>query len=82
VAKYAKATRATVTLSEEGGSLAFIVTDDGAGFDTNTTSYGTGLQGMADRLAAQGGALEVRSEPGKGTRVTGWVPVPVMVPVA
>src|SRR4030095_3841580 len=67
VAKYAKATRATVTLSEEGGSLAFTVTDDGEGFDTNTISYGTGLQGMADRLSGQGGSLEGRSELGGGT---------------
>jgi signal transduction histidine kinase len=81
VAKYAKATRATVTLSEEGGSLAFTVTDDGEGFDTNTISYGTGLQGMADRLSAQGGSLEVRSEPGEGTRVTGRMPVGSMVVV-
>jgi signal transduction histidine kinase len=75
VAKYAKATRATVTLSEEGGSLAFTVTDDGEGFDTNTISYGTGLQGMADRLSAQGGSLEVRSEPGEGTTVGGSIPI-------
>jgi signal transduction histidine kinase len=75
VAKYAKATRATVTLSEEGGHLAFTVTDDGVGFDTDTTSYGTGMQGMADRLSAQGGTLEVRSAPGDGTTVTGRVPV-------
>jgi signal transduction histidine kinase len=36
---------------------------------------------MADRLAAQGGTLEVRSRPGEGTTVIGWVPVPVMEPV-
>jgi signal transduction histidine kinase len=55
--------------------LAFTVTDDGEGFDTNTISYGTGLQGMADRLSAQGGSLEVRSEPGEGTVVRGSIPI-------
>jgi signal transduction histidine kinase len=35
---------------------------------------GSGLQNMADRLAALGGSLEVRSEPGQGTTVQGRVP--------
>ena len=39
------------------------------------TSNGTGLQGMADRLDAIGGALEIRSAPGEGTTVLGRVPV-------
>jgi signal transduction histidine kinase len=71
VAKYAGAHRATVRLHEDAGFLAFEITDDGRGFDTSTTSYGTGLQGMADRLAAQSGTLEVRSRPGEGTTVIG-----------
>jgi signal transduction histidine kinase len=75
VAKYAGATQATVRLFEDDGQLAFKVTDDGAGFDPAKTSYGTGMQGMADRISAQGGALEVRSAPGEGTTVIGRVPV-------
>jgi signal transduction histidine kinase len=75
IAKYAGASRATVGLSCTGGSLRFTVTDDGAGFDTASTRHGTGLQGMADRLAALGGALDVRSQPGRGTTLTGQLPV-------
>ncbi len=75
IAKYAGASRATVGLSCSGGSLRFTVTDDGAGFDTASTRHGTGLQGMADRLAALGGALDVRSRPGHGTTVSGELPV-------
>ena len=52
----------------------FEVIDDGAGFDQASTGYGTGLQGMADRLDALGGQLEVRSVPGRGTTVAGRVP--------
>jgi signal transduction histidine kinase len=75
VAKYAGASRATVGLSCSGGSLQFTVTDDGTGFDTASTRNGTGLQGMADRLAALGGSLHVSSQPGRGTTLTGQLPV-------
>jgi signal transduction histidine kinase len=75
VAKYAHATHAEVRLSATGDELAFEVSDDGSGFDLISTGYGTGLQGMADRLDAIGGVLEVRSHPGMGTTVTGRVPV-------
>ena len=76
VAKYAGATRAQVCVSADEGDLVFEVTDDGAGFDPARTGYGTGLQGMADRLSALGGDLEVASSPGAGTTVRGRVPVP------
>ena len=75
IAKYAAASRATVSLSCTGGSLRFTVTDDGTGFDTASARHGTGLQGMADRLAALGGALDVRSQPGRGTTLIGQLPV-------
>jgi len=75
VTKYASASRAKVSLSCTGDSLRFTVTDDGTGFDTVTTRRGTGLQGMADRLAALGGALQVRSRPGHGTTLSGVLPV-------
>ena len=76
VAKYANASRAVVRLSEDGGRLLFEVEDDGSGFDPDTTRYGTGLQGMADRLDAVRGSFEVRSAPGRGTTVVGRVPIP------
>jgi signal transduction histidine kinase len=75
VAKYASASRALVTLHDGDGRLRFEVTDDGDGFDTSTSSYGTGLQGIADRLAALDGELQVRSAPGAGTTVVGMLPV-------
>jgi Histidine kinase-, DNA gyrase B-, and HSP90-like ATPase len=71
------ATRAQVCVSAEGEELAFEVTDDGAGFDQESNGYGTGLQGMADRLAALGGGLDVISAPGAGTTVRGRVPAAV-----
>jgi signal transduction histidine kinase len=84
VAKYASASRACVRLAGPAGpdgALEFSVTDDGAGFDSASAGYGTGLQGMADRLAALGGDLQVRSEPGRGTTVTGRLPVRALEPL-
>ena len=62
-------------LSETPGRLEFQVHDDGVGFDAAPTTYGTGLQGIADRLAALGGTLAVTSTPGGGTTITGALPV-------
>ncbi len=75
VAKYAEASRADVVISQDAQMLRLEVTDDGRGFDPASTGYGTGLQGMADRLAALDGRMEVRSAPGEGTTVVGVVPV-------
>jgi signal transduction histidine kinase len=80
VAKYAHAHAATVSLRADDGFLFFEVSDDGAGFDPSVTTYGTGLQGMADRLEALGGILSVTSSPGAGTTVVGKVPVGIAGP--
>jgi signal transduction histidine kinase len=75
IGKYAHASSAVVRLSQADGALRFEISDDGEGFDAESTSYGTGLQGMADRLAAIGGELSVRSAPGAGTTIRGAIPV-------
>ncbi len=74
VAKYAEATAAHVRLHHNGERLSFDVTDDGAGFDPTTTSLGSGLQGITDRLDTVGGTLTINSTPGHGTTITGHVP--------
>jgi signal transduction histidine kinase len=74
VGKYAGASSVAIRLGHVAGELTFEVADDGAGFDARAASYGTGLQGMADRLSAMGGSLKVRSAPGAGTTVSGRVP--------
>jgi len=74
-AKYARASQAAVALSCPGSHLEFTVSDDGTGFDTAKATYGTGLQGMADRLAAAGGTLRINSAPGNGTTISGRLPI-------
>ncbi len=73
VAKYAEATEVRVAVWERDARLGFEVRDDGVGFDPGSAPRGTGLQGMADRLDAVGGELQVSSAPGRGTTISGGV---------
>jgi signal transduction histidine kinase len=75
VAKHAHASRAEVRLLQSDAALVFEVDDDGVGFDPASAGYGTGLQGIADRLAALDGRIEIRSRPGGGTVLTGTIPL-------
>jgi signal transduction histidine kinase len=76
VTKYAEATATGIRLAERDGYLEFEIEDDGRGFDPGRTRFGTGLQGMADRLDAIGGTLEVTSQPGRGTLIRGRIGLP------
>jgi len=80
VAKYAQAPAARVTLGYDGHRLEFTVADGGRGFDQAAVPAGSGVQGMADRLAALGGTLHISSAPGHGTQVTGRVPAMPRLP--
>jgi signal transduction histidine kinase len=73
VAKYASATRATVTAECPGDSLRVEVADDGVG--GADPAGGSGLRGLADRVAALGGSLSVVSPMGGGTRVVAEIPL-------
>jgi len=74
VAKYAKATSATIRIRDDSGALSVEIVDDGVGFDTVASQHGTGIRGMTDRMDAIGGRLDVHSTPGHGTAVTASVP--------
>ncbi len=67
--------RATVRLWHEPGALRFEVGDDGVGFEEDARPPGAGLTAMRDRVAALGGSLAISSEPGRGTRVSGTIPL-------
>jgi signal transduction histidine kinase len=82
VAKHAKALKVRIRLEVTGGELYFSVDDDGVGFDLSRVRNGSGLQNIADRLAALGGHLTVIPGPGGGTSVQGRVPVRNLEPVA
>ncbi len=74
--KYAgESANVEVRLAAKNGELRFEVRDDGSGFDPAQANASSGLQNMSDRIGALGGTVRVDSEPGKGTRVGGAVPV-------
>ena len=75
VAKYAGASRTRIELAQRNGALEFAVRDDGRGFDAASTARGTGLHGIADRLAAIGGEVAIESAPGNGTTIRGSIAV-------
>jgi signal transduction histidine kinase len=72
VAKYANAEHASVRVGREDGFAVVEVSDDGVG--GADPAAGTGLRGLADRLAALDGRLEVHSPPGGGTVVRANIP--------
>jgi signal transduction histidine kinase len=72
VAKYAGATHATVNVQRDNGRLLVEVADDGVG--GADPDNGTGLRGLADRLAVIEGRLEIDSPPGGGTTIRARIP--------
>ena len=78
--RHSGASRCTVTINTQGGSMVLIVSDDGKGFDpelvlAREADVGVegghfGLRGIQDRVAMLGGTFAVQSAPGKGTRLT------------
>jgi signal transduction histidine kinase len=72
-AKYAGASEVGIRVAHEGAALFVEIADDGCG--GADPAVGTGLRGLADRIDALGGRLEVDSPPGGGTRVTALLPL-------
>jgi signal transduction histidine kinase len=72
VAKYARATQATVSVVGDDGVAVVEVRDDGVG--GADPSVGSGLRGLADRIAALDGELELQSPPGEGTTLRARLP--------
>jgi signal transduction histidine kinase len=73
VVKYAGATQAQISISRSNGHAVVEVTDDGIGGADPTR--GSGLRGLADRVSALDGTLELRSPEGAGTVLRASIPV-------
>jgi signal transduction histidine kinase len=73
VTKYAQASAVEVTVERRNGRAVVEVADDGIG--GADPLRGSGLRGLADRVASLSGRLEVESPPGSGTRVRAEIPL-------
>src|SRR5215210_5844359 len=74
VAKYARASHVTVSVRRANGHATVVVADDGIG--GADASRGTGLRGLADRIEALDGRLDVESPAARGTRIVAQIPCP------
>jgi signal transduction histidine kinase len=73
VAKHAPGSNVTVRAELVAERLELEVVDDGPG--GASTSRGSGLLGLEDRVAAIGGRVEINSRPGRGTGLRAWLPL-------
>ena len=82
VTKYAKATKAVVRVKGLVDHMSIEVEDDGIGGADPRS--GSGLRGLADRLAALDGTITVVSPLGGGTRISALIPTtqPTPAPVS
>jgi PAS domain S-box-containing protein len=72
VAKYACASGAQIDVAIADGRVVIEVSDDGVG--GANVGEGSGLRGLADRVEALGGRLDVRSPRGEGTLLRAEIP--------
>jgi signal transduction histidine kinase len=70
--KHAHATRIQLSARRYDGSLVVSIVDDGIG--GAAARNGTGLTGLSDRVAAQGGTLTIDSDSGRGTTLVAEFP--------
>ena len=75
VRRHSGARHVRVELGVEGDALYAEVRDDGRGFDPGRSRSGVGRHSMLQRARDLGGKVELRSEPGRGTRVLCRVPL-------
>lgn len=81
VGKHAQATQVSIQVKKKGGSLRFIVEDDGRGFSPrrngqdSSSSVGLGFATITERTRLLGGKIKIQSEEGKGTRLILMVPI-------
>jgi signal transduction histidine kinase len=73
--RHGKAKTITFTGSLKSNELNTVIVDDGIGFDQRTVKHKNGLLSMKYRIEEMGGAFDLTSTPGKGTRITLKVPI-------
>jgi PAS domain S-box-containing protein len=81
ISKHSSATEVSVAIKEHNDLISLMIEDNGAGFDPGSVlarraaGRGMGLAALDERARMLGGTLEIRSQPGAGTRMTLVIPV-------
>ncbi len=73
IAKHAGASCADIGIHSQDGEVTVLIADDGAG--GADPAAGSGLKGVADRIEALGGRLQIHSPVEGGTRLLAGIPV-------
>jgi len=81
VAKHARAKRVKVVLCGDSAGIQVMIRDAGCGFDPSfprtertRANHGLGLISLSERVRLLGGRFEIRSRPGRGTRILAFIP--------
>ena len=74
--QHARARSISIELAYNGTTVQLTIVDDGQGFEVKETGRRLGLPGMRERTEEIGGKFELKSQPGKGTRVAVKIPRP------
>lgn len=76
ISKHAQATQVDIRVNTTSNRVTLVIEDNGRGFDPNPEHcIGFGLQGMRERVAAAGGLLQLKTEPGAGCRIEAELPL-------
>lgn len=75
VIKHAFASGVWINLDSSDGNINLSLEDNGNGFDQDLVKYGLGLNGIRERFTVLNGRFKIESAPGKGTRISGALPV-------
>jgi signal transduction histidine kinase len=81
IQKHASATHISAIITRNNDTISFLIEDNGKGFDVkrvmikNPTEKGLGLATMEERIRMLGGALDIRSHVGGGTRISFAIPI-------
>jgi ligand-binding sensor domain-containing protein/signal transduction histidine kinase len=75
VARHSHARNVEISIGCTDKVVQLSLTDDGCGFEASAKSYGMGLRSIRERVSSIHGAVEIQSEPGRGTKIFVQVPV-------
>jgi signal transduction histidine kinase len=73
--KHSGATNISIKAELNNGNFTCIVEDNGNGFNVSQQYSGNGLKNIRHRVEESGGQLEIKSEPGKGSRFVYNIPI-------